>query len=77
MVGEERLSEGSLLRGDSIGRRKKYLDKGLKEEIELDREYQRRIIERERKFLEDLKTEDKVFDRRTLLQCTVSSVENT
>jgi len=33
----------------------------------LDREYQRRIIERERKFLEDLKTEDEVFDRRTLL----------
>lgn len=33
----------------------------------MDREYQKKILERERKFLEDLKTEDEVFDRRTLL----------
>ena len=33
----------------------------------MDREYQKKVLERERKFLEDLKTEDEVFDRRTLL----------
>ncbi|HIQ38497.1 MAG TPA: serine protein kinase RIO [Methanothermococcus okinawensis] len=50
-----------------MGRRKNSFDNNLEEEKYLDREYQKRIIERERKFLEDLKTEDGVFDRRTLL----------
>ncbi|HIP15796.1 MAG TPA: serine protein kinase RIO [Methanothermococcus okinawensis] len=50
-----------------MGGRKKSFDNNLEEEIYLDREYQKEIIERERKFLEDLKTEDGVFDRRTLL----------
>ncbi len=41
------------------------LDK--KKEKKLDEEYQRKIIERKKKFLEDLKTEDSVFDNRTLM----------
>lgn len=38
-----------------------------KHEKRLDREYQKKIIERKKKFLEGLKTEDGVFDSRTLL----------
>ena len=38
-----------------------------KHEKRLDREYQKKIIERKKKFLEELKTEDGVFDSRTLL----------
>ncbi|WP_456472367.1 serine protein kinase RIO [Methanocaldococcus sp.] len=37
-----------------------------KEEKELDKEYQKEILERERKFLEDFKTFNEVFDQRTL-----------
>ncbi len=40
---------------------------GLKHEKLLDREYQKKIVERKKRFLEDLKTEDGVFDNRTLL----------
>jgi RIO kinase 1 len=36
-------------------------------EFELDREYQKKVIERERKFLEELKTKNEVFDKRTLM----------
>ena len=39
----------------------------LKQEKRLDREYQKKIVERKKRFLEDLKTEDGVFDNRTLL----------
>ncbi|MEO2118016.1 MAG: serine protein kinase RIO [Methanocaldococcus sp.] len=38
-----------------------------KEEFQLDREYQKEILEKERKFLEDLKTANEVFDKRTLM----------
>ncbi|WP_456419486.1 serine protein kinase RIO [Methanocaldococcus infernus] len=37
-----------------------------KEELKLDREYQKKIIERERKFFEEFKTFNEVFDQRTL-----------
>ncbi len=39
----------------------------FKHETRLDREYQKKIVERKKKFLEGLKTEDGVFDNRTLL----------
>ncbi|AEH07117.1 serine protein kinase RIO [Methanothermococcus okinawensis] len=42
-------------------------DKELKHEKLLDKEYQKKIVERKKRFLEELKTEDSVFDSRTLL----------
>uniref|UniRef100_A9A6C1 non-specific serine/threonine protein kinase n=1 Tax=Methanococcus maripaludis (strain C6 / ATCC BAA-1332) TaxID=444158 RepID=A9A6C1_METM6 len=38
-----------------------------KKEKQLDREFQKKIVERKKKFLEELKTENEVFDQRTLL----------
>ncbi|ENN96285.1 hypothetical protein J422_02949 [Methanocaldococcus villosus KIN24-T80] len=51
-------------KGESIDY-EKYLSN--KEEFELDKEYQKEILERERKFLEELKTANEVFDKRTLM----------
>lgn len=38
-----------------------------KREKQLDAEFQKKIVERKKKFLEELKTENEVFDNRTLL----------
>jgi len=38
-----------------------------KREKQLDQEFQKKIVERKKKFLESLKTENEVFDQRTLL----------
>lgn len=46
---------------------RKHNSSNMEQEKRLDREYQKKIIERKKKFLEDLKTEDGVFDSRTLL----------
>ncbi|WP_048196981.1 serine protein kinase RIO [Methanocaldococcus vulcanius] len=37
------------------------------EEIKLDKQYQKEILEKEKKFLEELKTANEVFDKRTLM----------
>ncbi|EHP85886.1 serine protein kinase RIO [Methanotorris formicicus] len=50
---------------DKIKKKEFSLDE--REEFELDREYQKKVIEREKKFFEELKTKNEVFDKRTLM----------